>query len=154
MQFLEAKLKHLMILLSQGVLFGKAAFLHTEFYTFFIGNEIELLNLDDPRAYSQRRCNFINSILLDSPEHGTLRTLFLLDLDALYGHLLLGTPLQEIHIAETAIEAVELMDEAGVGLAEDVEHCGEGAEDYLQGQSSVVIGMMREMEVELVVILL
>lgn len=143
-----------MVLLSQRVLFRKAAFLHTEFYTFFIGDKVELLNLDDPRTDSQGRCNFVNGILLDSPEHGTLRTLFLLDLDALYGHFLLGTPLQEIHIAKTAVETVEFMDEAGVGFAEDVEHCGEGAQHDLQGQSSVVIGMMREMEIELVVILL
>ena len=131
MQFLETQLEHLVVLLSQCVLFRKAAFLHTEFYTFFIGDKVELLNFDNPRANSQRRCNFINGILLDSPEHGTLRTLVLLDLNALYGHFLLGTPLQEIHIAETAVEAVELMDEAGVGFAEDVEHCGEGAQHDL-----------------------
>ena len=121
-----------MVLLSKRVLFRKAAFLHTEFYTFFIGDKVEFLNLDDPGTHSQCRCDFINGVLLDSPEHGTLRTLFLLDRNALYGNFLLCAPLQQIHISKTAIEAVELMDEAGIGLAEDVEHCGEGPQHYLQ----------------------
>lgn len=117
-----------MIFFSEGVLFCEAAFLHTEFYTFLIGDKIELLDLDDPGAYSQRRCNFIDSVLLDGPEHGTLRSLFFFDLDALDGYLFLCAPLKQIHVAETAIEAVEFMYKAGVGFAEDVEDCGEGAE--------------------------
>lgn len=143
-----------MVLFSEGVLFCEAAFLHTEFYTFFIGDKVELLDLDDPRAHSQRRRDFVDRVLLDSPEHGALRALVLLDLDALYRHFLLCAPLQEVDVAEAAVEAVEFVDEAGVGFAEDVEHGGEGAEHDLQSQSSVVIGMVREVEVELVVILL
>lgn len=46
------------------------------------------------------------------------------------------------------------MDEARVGFAEDVEDGGEGAEYNLQCESSVVIGMMCQMKIELVVILL
>lgn len=111
------------------------------------------MDLDDSGTNPQRRCNFINRVLLDSPEHCALRALFFLDRNALYGYFLLGAPLQEIHIPETAIETVELMDEAGIGLAEDVEHGGEGAQYYSQCQSSVVIRMMSEMEIELVVIL-
>ncbi len=77
-----------------------------------------------------------------------------INLNTFYSDSLFRAPLKQIYVSEASVKTVgvELMERAWRFIIEDGEHGGKGSEDDFDGKGSVIFGMMKKLDIELIMV--